>query len=238
MSTRTRKRSESYTNLAVDVIRDRILDLTLEPGKRIDDKLLMEQFGLSKTPIREALNRLATDGLIDLHPNRGAYVRPLDLDDVRQFFEAYITSERTVGYLCNTNDPDLAMDLEQIEVNLSAARAERNYLLICTQNADFHLRLAQAMNNTYIYDFCAKLHRLARRISLYVFLHEMNSTMNHNKYSRTNNNAHNKIIQQVRNGDNVAMIDNLTSHAMLFRDRIVKVISQTRSQEMPIRPPE
>ena len=97
MSTRTRKRSESYTNLAVDVIRHRILDLTLEPGKRIDDKLLMEQFGLSKTPIREALNRLATDGLIDLHPNRGAYVRPLDLDDVRQFFEAYITSERTVG---------------------------------------------------------------------------------------------------------------------------------------------
>ena len=94
------------------------------------------------------------------------------------------------------------------------------------------------MNNTYIYDFCAKLHRLARRISLYIFLNEPNSTINHDKYIHLKNDAHNKVIQQVRNGDNVAMIDNLTSHAMLFRDRIVRVISQTRSQEMPIRPPE
>ena len=42
ISTGSRKRSESYTNVAVDVIRDRTLDLTLEPGKGIDDKLQMK----------------------------------------------------------------------------------------------------------------------------------------------------------------------------------------------------
>lgn len=210
----------------------------MEPGKRVNDKLLMKQFNLSKTPIREALNRLATEGLIDLHPNRGAYVHPLDLDDIRQFFEAYITSERMIGYLSNTRDPDLVSDLEQIQVKLSAAQVERNFLLICKLNADFHLRLAQATNNIYIFDFCAKLHRLARRISLYVFLHELDPTTNGDKYVLENKGAHDEIIRQVRNGDNVEMIDSLTRHALLFRDRIVRVISQTRSDEFPVRPLE
>ena len=63
---------ETLTDAAVDTIRNRILDMTLVPGSRIDAPLLMKQFKLSRTPAREALNRLAAEGLVVLHANRGA----------------------------------------------------------------------------------------------------------------------------------------------------------------------
>ena len=163
-------------------------------------------------------------------------MQPLDLDDISQFFEAYITSERMIGFLCNTHDPDLVSDLEKIQVNLSVAQAERNFLLICKLNADFHMRLAQATKNIYIRDFCAKLHGLARRISLYVFLHELDSNTNADKFTLANKSAHDEIIRKVRNRDNDEMVDSLSRHALLFRDRIVQVISQTHCHEFPVRP--
>ncbi|MGI9334044.1 MAG: GntR family transcriptional regulator, partial [Gammaproteobacteria bacterium] len=88
--------AKSLTEAATDTIRDRILDLSIEPGQRIDEKLLMERFNLSRTPVREALNRLATDGLVEIQSNRGAFVRPLDVRHIRQLFDAYIATERMV----------------------------------------------------------------------------------------------------------------------------------------------
>ena len=69
----------SLTEVAVETIRDRILDLTLRPGLRIDEKLLMERFRLSRTPAREALNRLMAEGLVEMQANKGTFVRPLDV---------------------------------------------------------------------------------------------------------------------------------------------------------------
>ena len=88
---------ETLTDAAVDTIRNRILDMTLVPGSRIDAPLLMKQFKLSRTPAREALNRLAAEGLVVLHANRGAYVRRLDFDDIQALFDVYFVEERMLG---------------------------------------------------------------------------------------------------------------------------------------------
>src|SRR5258705_12360576 len=66
----------SLTELAVETIRDRILDLTLRPGLRIDQKLLMERFRLSRTPARQARNRLSPQGLRRSQANKGPPVPP------------------------------------------------------------------------------------------------------------------------------------------------------------------
>jgi len=83
-----RQRPSSQTEAGTDLLRDRIIDLSLAPGSRIDEKSLMARFGFGRTPLREALNRLAAEGLVILEPKMGAYVQKLDLTNVSELLEA------------------------------------------------------------------------------------------------------------------------------------------------------
>jgi DNA-binding GntR family transcriptional regulator len=69
-------------------LRNEILHLALKPGAKLDEMGLVRKFGISRTPVREALIRLASEGLVFLLPNRGAQVAPLDLVDIAHYFEA------------------------------------------------------------------------------------------------------------------------------------------------------
>lgn len=227
-------KQESLTETAVTSIRDRILDLTLAPGQRIDEKLLMERFGLSRTPTREAVNRLATEGLIDMRPNRGAYVHPLDLDHISQLFDAYAVAERMVGYFCNCSEPALADDLERIEIEYERHQQARDYLMITLQNARFHSRLAQASGNEYIFAYCAGLYNLARRVSFFIYLRETDRNSKFDTNGRLIIKHHKTIMKMVKAGDNAGLIDILARHAALFRSRVIRVLDQSRSDEFPI----
>ena len=143
----------SLTDAAVGIIRDRILDLTLKPGSWIDEKLLMKQFELSRTPAREALNRLVAEGLVDIQSYKGAQVAPLDMGHILQFFDAYIASERMNGFFCNTGHPNLAANLSSIEEQYENAADAGRYLEMTRLNAALHHRIAAATENTHIADF-------------------------------------------------------------------------------------
>lgn len=67
---------------------DRILTGELTPGARLDEQGLAGTYGVSRTPVREALQRLAATGLIAIRPRRGAEVRTLDVEELAELFEA------------------------------------------------------------------------------------------------------------------------------------------------------
>src|SRR3990167_3743588 len=71
-----------------DDLRVRILRLELAPGEHLDENALVRAYGVSRTPVREALIRLRSEGLVNLLPNRGARVVSLDVHDIPQMFEA------------------------------------------------------------------------------------------------------------------------------------------------------
>ncbi|RKR07649.1 GntR family transcriptional regulator [Kushneria sinocarnis] len=78
-----RSRGRSSSDRAYIEIRDKIITTALKPGERISEKALSEEFGISRTPIREALMRLRYDGFVDILAQRGTYVTPIHLDVVR-----------------------------------------------------------------------------------------------------------------------------------------------------------
>src|ERR1700730_13181546 len=117
----TPRRASSQTEAGTDLLRDRIIDLTLEPGSRIDEKSLMARFGFGRTPLREALNRLAAEGLVILEPQMGAYVQKLDLANLGELLDAYFASERLIGWFCDFGHPALLRDLEDIQRKLEHA---------------------------------------------------------------------------------------------------------------------
>ncbi|MBH62464.1 MAG: hypothetical protein CL569_08440 [Alphaproteobacteria bacterium] len=127
--------STSLTEAAVETIRDRILDLTQKPGIRIDEKVLMERFSLSRTPPREALHHLVAEGLVQIQPKKGAYVRPLDVSHIRKLFDAYFVSERMNGFFCQTSDPGLVTDIETLQNAYEKAQKARKFLDMTRINA-------------------------------------------------------------------------------------------------------
>jgi DNA-binding GntR family transcriptional regulator len=91
MSSRGRKapdkaRGKNSSKVA-GILRDKILHLKLRPGEVIDEASLASELGVSRTPMREALIRLAADNLVELTPNRGARVTTINLPDIRELFE-------------------------------------------------------------------------------------------------------------------------------------------------------
>ncbi len=79
--------SRSASAAASEVIREAILDGRLAPGQRLKEEELARELGVSRTPVREALLLLQTDGLVELAPRRGATVRAYAVDDLDEVYQ-------------------------------------------------------------------------------------------------------------------------------------------------------
>ncbi|MCF8468285.1 MAG: GntR family transcriptional regulator [Sneathiella sp.] len=77
----------SRANEILPVLEQEIVTGALKPGTRLDETILAEKFGVSRTPIREALNRLSASGLVEIRPRRGAIVAAISLQDLMNMFE-------------------------------------------------------------------------------------------------------------------------------------------------------
>lgn len=222
----------SLTESAVEIIRDRILDLTLAPGIRIDDKLLMKQFGMGRTPAREAFNRIAAEGLIIIQRNRGAFVRPLDIQHVQQLFDAYGAMERLIGHFCRIGQPGLLEDLAEIERRYEASQLRPDYLEMTKLNSAFHKRLAGATENEYIVSFSTELYHHARRLSYFIYL-TMGFKNTETMQTRIVDH-HRDIIDAVKRQDNALLIERLTHHAVFFHESIMNSLGGVRGFTTPV----
>jgi DNA-binding GntR family transcriptional regulator len=218
----------------VDVIRNHILNLSLAPGARIDDRLLMEQFGMGRTPAREAFNRLAAEGFIIIQRNKGAYVRPLDIQQVRQFFDAYGASERLVGFFCQTRDPNLIDNLRAIESQYEAVSKNSLYLDMTRLNSEFHKRIAVASGNEYIHDFANRLYNHARRLSYFIYLMPREPSESLKGMQESITGDHEDIIRAIESHDNDELVRVLTIHAELFHHWVMLAIGGTRGLQAPL----
>ncbi len=89
----------SFSDQAERALRDQILHGAFPPGGRLNEVEIATDLGVSRGPVREAMQRLARDGLVVLQPHRGAFVRRLTSREVSDLFEVRITLERKVAAL-------------------------------------------------------------------------------------------------------------------------------------------
>ncbi len=101
---------ESLSQQAYYLLRDRIVTLRLAPGTLVNERELAEEFGLGRTPVREALRRLADEDLVEVFPRRGIYVGPIDVGDLGAISEIRVELEGFVSRLAarRANDADRA----------------------------------------------------------------------------------------------------------------------------------
>jgi DNA-binding GntR family transcriptional regulator len=146
-------------------LRNEIVELKLEPGSPIDELQLAERFSLSRTPIREALVRLAAEGLITTLPNRATIVSNVDFLNLPHFFDALTLMYRVTTRLAAANhQPDDIARIRAAQGAFTDAVGARDALAMIATNRDFHLEIARAGRNRYYTELFRQLLDEGRRI--------------------------------------------------------------------------
>ena len=159
-----RKRG-SGVKMVYDLLRDEILDLKLAPGSPIDEVQLADRFKMSRTPIREALVRLAGEGLIETLPNRSTMVANIDFLNLHTFFDALVLMYRVTTRLAAQNHrPEDLPVIRGFHEDYAAALAARDNLTMIATNAAFHAAIAEAGRNPYFTGLFRRLLDEGRRI--------------------------------------------------------------------------
>ena len=138
-------RVDSVADLAYERIRGYVLGGEVPPGARLGQVELAERFGISRTPVREALRRLAGEGLVDFHSNRGFRVADLGLDAVLRRMEVRSLVEPGIARLAAERRTE--EDLQRLEEVVASEEGTRDGISAHDASRDFHITLARASGN-------------------------------------------------------------------------------------------
>ena len=160
---------QSMTSQLIVQLRNRILAGAYAPGAALRQDVLAAEFGTSKIPVREALVRLQSEGLVNIFPNRGFQVRPLVTSELEEIFSLRLLMEPAAA----AAGARLATAAEQQAAHaalerLNAAMAAREWSVSGQLNRAFHLQLLVPRVQPIAAEILGRLHTLAQR---YVQIH-------------------------------------------------------------------
>lgn len=228
-STPPDRRRGSGVRMVYDTLRDEIIDLALPPGKAIDEIQLAERFAMSRTPIREALVRLAGDGLVTTLPNRSTVVSSIDFLNMHQFFDAITLMYRvTTRLAAECHAPEDLEAMRALQADFARAVAEQDALAMIAANRDFHAAVAAAARNRYYEALCCRLLDEGRRI-LRLYYQSFDDRLPQ-QYAT----EHDAMIAAIAARD-VAAADRVASaHADQIVQQIRRLIHTDRRQAIPL----
>lgn len=222
----------SGVRLAYETLRDEILTLTLAPGALLDETSLAERFGMSRSPVREALVRLAGEDLVVTLSNRSTVVAPIDVQSFPSYVEALDIAQRMVTRLAA--EQRSTADLQAIEDrqrDFVVAAQSFDHLAMSEANKRFHMAIAAAGRNPYLASFYEKLLNQGRRI---LHLHFDFIAAGRGGYLLTE--EHDEMLAAIRDRD-ADRADRLAhAHTRQFRDNLVDFMRINRLDQAPIRP--
>lgn len=150
---------------AVDRLRDLIVQGELAPGSRLNERVLTARLGVSRTPLREAIKLLATEGLVDLLPNRGAVVAPIDPARIAETLAVMGALESLAGELAcaQANDGSLA-EIRALHYEMLAMHARHDLEGYFRYNQAIHLKIVEASGNAVVAQTYRQLNANVRRV--------------------------------------------------------------------------
>lgn len=151
---------QKRADIIADTIEALILEGVFQDGERLDEVQLAKRFSVSRTPIREALQRLAQSRLVEQLPRRGVFVRQPGLVELVEMFEVMAEMEAVCVRLCATRITDAALDeLNTVNARCTAAVDAQDADGYYRENERFHGILYKQSGNAFLEQECLRLHR-------------------------------------------------------------------------------
>jgi DNA-binding GntR family transcriptional regulator len=221
-----------------EVLRQRILTLEMPPGSGIDEIALVGEFGVSRTPVREALIRLSSEGFVTLLPNRGASVSPLDIDEIPELLEAMELCLRVTSRWAaiRRTDADLAAMRDQ-QAFLAAASEKDDYVAMSEANSAFHLAIAKSARNRHMSKLYRGLLPQYHRLSLSLLSSAKSWTDQYKRYFSDVLEEHESLIAAIEARDSARADRIAQNHARLIGKRLEAYIWNALSNPIELSDP-
>lgn len=212
-------------------LREAILRLELRPGQTLDEVDLAERMEVSRTPVREAIIQLISDGLVQRH-GRKAIVATMDFDEVPRLYDALLVSSRLINRLAAEHRTEADMQaIRKTMIAFENSRDITNGVERSEANLQFHLAISRAAHNRYFSGFYDNALlgtiRLARacfaQIATVEYLNPSTQEELAVHLAETER-QHRALVDAIEAGD-VELADSLAvDHYVLTRNRVEKVL--------------
>ena len=201
---------QNKSNQIYCTVREEIVTGKYPGGTFLIEGDLCEQFAVSRTPVREALIRLAQDNFVELIPNRGAYVPHVTLADIAEICQLRAANEGLAAFLL-TKNPNEAV-IKRLEESVAREEAmledpNTNPKLISAEDFNFHILVAKSCGNSRLADILNLIENQMKRFAYLSSDHH--ATENSLRISVA---AHKATVEAIRAGDADGARDRLAEH--------------------------
>ncbi len=210
MAIKTTRRSDSMMTKAYAILRGEIVSCRILPGQGLSESELAIRFKMSRTPVREALGRLRTEGLVKAYPRIGYQVAPVTFHDMNELFEVRTTLEAcAVELAAERIAPDEISRLQKLSDVLYNPAVQPSIHDFVQANRNFHEAIAKASGNSRLHTM---IMQILDELQRYFYL-----------------GARLRDVSAETTASHKAVIDALKAHnASLARDLMIKHNDETR----------
>ncbi len=208
--------SLSYTKQAYEILKERIMRLQLRPGELLMVQPLSREMGFSRTPVREALIRLESDGFVEEADGKKFRVSDLTLQDILEIHEIREMIElHAVRSVAENRTAKWIDTLSGYTASMAVSAEARDHVAFFQMDMAFHGQLITYCNNKTLEGFVSQLNEKIQRIRHLTTLvyHRLEDTLE----------EHDAILLSVKNGDPDAAARAMKYHLDQVKDGVVKL---------------
>jgi DNA-binding GntR family transcriptional regulator len=222
--------SGTLPSVIAERLREMIIEGVLAPGTRLNERALCDRLGVSRTPLREAFRLLASDGLVELQPNRGALVVALSDADIRDHFELMGALEALAGELaCARITEDELVEIKALTFQMLACHARRDLPAYYHLNRRIHDRINRAARN-------ASLTQTYATLNLRIQSLRFRSNFDDDKWARAARD-HEQMVTALEARDGAALAAILRHHLREKGNAVLESMRAARANDAVVRRP-
>ena len=218
MQERSQKMTASSVNRVYETVKDMSVGFEMRPGERINEVLLSEQLGASRTPLREALNRLVAENLLSFERGRGFFCRDLNPQEILDLYELRrVIEEAAVRRIAETGPAERLAGLMQFLKETGPDEGDRDVRELVRLDEHFHEALVDCAGNA---EMTRTLRGLNERIRFVRWIDMENRR-------RETQGEHLALLQALLDGNRDLALQRLGSHIGKRQDQIMEVVRES-----------
>lgn len=217
---------QSLAACAYTAIYRNIVSLVYEPGQRLEENLLVEQLGIGRTPVREALLSLAADLLVESSPGKGFTVRPITLQNTKAAFDALLILELGVAHLAVRQDVSpFIPGMESANADVIKAAQRMDILELVEANGAFHTQFAACSRNLYLVQALQKVRCETNRLAYLSYGNEIELQRSLKVHYDSVVAQHAEIIACIRSRNEARLQAVIEGHIQIFKARMIQYLT-------------
>jgi len=214
VQSKEKQRARSLNETAYLRFRQALVTLHYKPGEYLNTAQVMDDLSLGRTPINQAIHRLASEGLLQIIPRKGVMVSPLSIDDALKLIEVRLANELLcIQLVCKKINTKELESLRAVHQQLVQASTDFNTIDLMALDRQFHETLSEISANKWLADILSVIHAQAQRFWA--------STLSNAVHIQEVIEEHDAIISALENRDLAVAEQAISGHILSFKQSLL-----------------